>query len=79
MLPAVGDTAVLQFIRSFPLRALTLINKKRIEAGWLALDRPKNLTNRNENGISSGGAGARIRTADLLITSEPLCQLSYTG
>jgi hypothetical protein len=25
------------------------------------------------------GAGARIRTADLLITSEPLYRLSYTG
>jgi NAD(P)H-dependent FMN reductase len=29
--------------------------------------------------IVGAGAGARIRTADLLITSEPLYRLSYTG
>ncbi len=28
---------------------------------------------------AGGGAGERIRTADLLITSEPLYRLSYTG
>ena len=29
--------------------------------------------------VVTAGAGARIRTADLLITSEPLYRLSYTG
>ena len=43
------------------------INAQRLEATVLGID------------LGWIGAGARIRTADLLITNQLLCQLSYAG
>lgn len=46
---------------------------------WLRNSNTETKKARISAGLSNGGAGTKSRTRDLLITSQLLYQLSYTG